>query len=85
MDTIRNLPNWAKLSLLGLGAGGAGLLANGMTEDEDEETGERKSRYPWLGPAIGLGGLGLGAGYLTDWDPKRMLNKDWWTNKSSSY
>jgi hypothetical protein len=78
-------PNWGKAGLVGAGALGAGLLGNALfnDEEEDEETGKRKSTMPWIGPALGLGAGALGLGYLTDWQPSKLLSGDWW--KGASY
>jgi hypothetical protein len=75
---LSNLPNWTKGLGLGVGALGAGMLADSFGGEEEDEDGNKKKKMPWLGPLVGAGGLAAGLGYLTDWDYGKLGQKDWW-------
>lgn len=76
-----SVPNAGRAGLLGLGAG---LAAHGLfSGSEEDEEGNKQTKRPWLGPLVGLGAAGLGAGYLSGWDPSKLTDMNWW--KSSSH
>jgi hypothetical protein len=81
---LDNIPNWGKGLGVAGGALAAGMLANNMSaEDEDPETGRKKSRTPWLGPLAGAGALGLGAYALKGDRPwSDLATADFWKQSS---
>jgi hypothetical protein len=79
---VSGVPNWLTGAGVGLGAVGLGYLGNKLTQRKDEE-GKTKSRAPWLGPALGLGAGAVGAGLMTNWQPHKLLDSNFW--KASSH
>lgn len=78
---LETRPNWQKGLGIGLGSLGGGYLLNKLFAGKDED--DEESSFPWAGTLGTLGGLGLGAHYLTGGDYSKLVNPDFW--KSSAF